>query len=145
MIKKIIFLILAGTNLMQAQVTKVTFNEECNASIEISTRVVEATPAEYAAVELTWNESNSFKNFDKVILEIQPLNDCMNDISGETLFDPIMYDILDLNKNQAAIKLGMLTTVNRKCFKWRILIGKSDASGKSCTTESNWNFTPFIF
>lgn len=92
------------------------------------------------------NKTNLFLNFkklnksikknDEFVLEIQPINDCLNGVNGETMFEPTLIDIKSNKTKEIEINYQI---VKRKCFKWRLKTVKNKE-----TNYSDWNFHALV-
>lgn len=76
--------------------------------------------------------NKSINKSDEFLLEIQPINDCLNGINGDTMFEPTFIELKLIKNQEIEINYQM---VKRKCFKWRIKTLKNKV-----TSYSDWNF-----
>jgi hypothetical protein len=86
---------------------------------------------------LNFNKLNkSIKKNDEFVLEIQPINDCLNGVNGATMFEPTLIDIKTIKTKEIEINYQI---VKRKCFKWRVKTVKNKE-----TNYSDWNFHSLV-
>jgi hypothetical protein len=86
---------------------------------------------------LKFNKLNKIiKNNEEFVLEIQPINDCLKDLEGSTLFEPTFIDLKTNKSKEITVNYPM---VKRKCFKWRI---KTRLNKE--ILYSDWNFHSFV-
>lgn len=138
-----IFTFILFINVTNAQENNV-FIASCEGNIHLISKPTEATPDEFASIELSWNNPQILEHFSVVNIEIQPMNDCFNDINGETYRNSYTFSIKELNNNQIFKTKISMNEVQRKCFKWRLLL-ESNNDSENCNKTSEWFFVPFVY